>query len=236
MDQLKTTAQNPNLAELWRRLGRLLLYWTLASGAAGAGAYAAAVLLNTSIGLGSYFFVATLLPCLFVISLALGFVQNRMLSGLLELANGWAWRGGWGMLAGTVIIFGVSAVTREAVRGWMDWYRLTFFLIGAGLAGVAAAWGQWRLLVPRLPKHQWWLLANAIGWLMAWLGVLGIGLLLGAGQPLPATADRVNHALILGGVAGTVIGFEQAVALFGLLAQQAWEQRKRSQPMIVRFE
>ena len=78
-----------------------------------------------------------------------------------------------------------------------------------------------------IPRHQWWLLANAVGWLMAWLGLLAVGLFLGSGDPLPSSLDRVGQAAILGGVAGFMIGLEQGVALVGLLAQRVWEERRQ---------
>jgi hypothetical protein len=216
------------MIELWRRLGRLLLRWTLVSTLAGALAY--------GVFLGLAVILPGLGPASLSIRLAIAGGAGGLAAGFLQRGSGkmdwrtprtWAWATAAGWAVGLPAAAGFSVWIRPLVVDLPDGFRLGFILTGVGLIGAAAAFWQWLLLKKSLEGALWWLLANGIGWLMAWILVLAIGLFLGAGEPLPVVADRLGHGLILGACAGFVIGLEQGIALVGLIAQEAWIEGKK---------
>jgi len=212
---------------LWRGLGRLLLHWTLQFTAAGAVIYFLAVLAGQFFGPVALLAVSVALPlAAVVVGLVLGGAQRRRLAPYLSVGLGWTWATAIGLGLGLIFVTTVSLALRDVVQEWTNGYKLTAFLLGAGLSGALSALGQWLILRKSLEKHHWWMLASGVGWLMAWLGFLAVGLFLGGGEPLPVSLDRWLDILILGAVAGFFIGFEQGVAFVGLLAQRVWEKRK----------
>ncbi len=221
---------------LWRRLGQLLLRWTIVFTIAGALIYSLGLILGSVFSRGSPGMAVFWIPVLAgSLGIPLGQVQRRLLNPFLPVESAWAWQTAGGLALGLLAVMGLSVGIRGWVEGWTDGYRLTAFLTGAGISGVLAGLGQWIVLRKVVQTHQWWLLANAVGWLMAWLALLAVGLFLGRGEPLPATLERAGHAAILGAVAGFMIGFEQGVALVGLLAQRVWEDRRRKKYGGLRF-
>lgn len=220
--------QTSALPDLWSRLGRLLLSWTTAVTAAGMLLYGMFVLLSAIFGDSGV--AAALLISAAAAGGFAGSIQRRLLQSYWTVPVGWI---GWtmaGWAVGLGLAVGLSVLLRPAVAALPDSYRLTVFLIAAGTAGAVSAFGTWRYLRRITFRHPWWLLANGVGWLMAWIVVLAFGLFLGGGEPLPASSDRLRDAVVLGAAAGFVIGFEQAVAVVGLLAQTAWERARGARP------
>lgn len=214
------------MAELWQRLGRLLVGWTVISTLSGALAFGLFLYLDVLLPGGS--------PGEIVIRLAvaglaaggvLGWAQARMGSAFGRSSNGWtaATAASWSLAIPAVV--GFSTWIRPLVADLPDGFRLGFSLIGVGAIGALASAWQFSLLRSTLEGALWWPLANAVGWLMAWILVLAVGLFLGGGEPLPVDLSRFWHGLVLGACAGFVIGLEQGVALVGLIAQEAWNQR-----------
>ncbi len=227
----KSSSQSP-VAASYQNLGRLLISWTVLFMAGGAAGYGGSALLASLFAGSRLPFVGLVLPLgVLTVGVALGAVQRKLLASQVNVTARWPWMTGMGMAVGLLLLVAINTGTAAFVADWSEMSRLTVFLGGAGLAGALASLGQWLILRPILPKHQWWLMANGVGWLMAWIGVLATGLALGGGEPLPATAARWGDALILGAVAGFIIGFEQGVALVGLLAQRVWEARNATQPL-----
>lgn len=211
------------MVDLWRRLGRMLVGWTVIGTLGGALAY------------GIFLYLYPLLPELDLAGLgirlavaggasglALGLVQDRLGAAGRPFPGSWPAATAVGWALGLPAVVGISAWLRPLIVDLPDGFRLGFSLTVAGLAGAAAAAWQWSLLRKTLDGALWWLLANGVGWLMAWILVLAIGLFLGAGEPLPVEMNRFRDGLILGACAGFVIGLEQGVALVGLIAQEAW--------------
>ncbi len=155
-----------------------------------------------------------------------GIVQRTYLRPYWEFSSTWAWASGLGWGFGVPLAVVLSAVLREPLSGMSDATRLMVFLIAAAGAGMLSSLGQWIALRQVTHRNLWWLFANGVGWLMAWILVLAVGLFIGGGEPLPTTLDRAGDALILGGLAGFVIGFEQGIAIVGLFAQSAWEKMR----------
>ncbi|HUF37862.1 MAG TPA: hypothetical protein VMN57_05015 [Anaerolineales bacterium] len=216
------------MAELGRALGRILVAWTLVTTLSGALVY------------GIFLYLEPLLPGIDLPGvgirlavaggaggLVLGLVQRRISADLLELSGAWPAASALGWAFGLPAVVGFSVWIRPLVVDLPDGFRLGFILAGTGLAGAAAAGWQWVLLRTRLEGAPWWLLANGVGWLMAWILVLAIGLFLGSGEPLPVETNRFADGLVLGACAGFMIGFEQGIALVGLIAQAAWVDRKK---------
>lgn len=200
-------------SELWRGLGRQFMAWTLANVLGGMVGYALLILGLTGESPAAVFLA---LPAAAAAAgLLVGWIEQRLLRPRWP-ADGWMFATALGWLVGVPLAVGATALLREALRGWPDSYRLGMFLLAAGLAGALASFGQWRLLRRQSDQHPWWLLAGGVGWLMAWLVVLAVGLFVGGGEPLPTTMDRLDQALLLGGLAGFIVGFEQAVALVGI--------------------
>jgi len=221
------------MPDLWARLGRLLLTWTLAATAAGGALYAIVVLLMPVFPENGVLGLAVLLPLSAAAAgAAVGFVQLRLLRPYWQVSPGWIWATVIGWPAGLGLAVGLSLLLRPLVADFPDSYRLTVYLAASGSAGAVSALGTWRYLRQITFRHSWWLLANGVVWFMAWIVVLAFGLFLGAGEPLPSTPDRLRDALILGASAGFVIGFEQAVAVVGLLAQSAWEKSRRHRDQV----
>jgi hypothetical protein len=216
------------MVDLWQRLGRLLVAWTVLATLGGALAYGVFLYLEPLIpglditGVGIRLAAAGLTA-----GLILGLVQGRIDLAGVQLPGAWPAATAAGWAAGLPAVAGFSAWIRPLIIDLPDGYRLGFSLTGAGLIGAAAALWQWRLIKTKLKGAQWWLLANGVGWLMGWIMVLAIGLFLGAGEPLPVESSRFVHGLILGACGGFVIGLEQGVALVGLIAQEVWERKKR---------
>lgn len=214
------------MADTWRRLGRLLLSWTLATTLGGVVAYALVVALAAPIEGIWVSPLALSLPAAGLLSgLFTGLFQRRILDPFWATSPRWvvATAVGWGL--GVPIVVVLSALLKPLLAGLPGPYRLSFYLIAAGATGALSSIGQWKLLKEVTAGHLWWLLANGVGWLMAWLVLLAVGLFVGGGESLPAALDRILEAGLLGALAGFTLGFEQAVAITGLFAQQAWEKR-----------
>jgi len=75
---------------------------------------------------------------------------------------------------------------------------------------------------------NWWLLASAVGWILAWVTALGMAWVIQELPALPTTMQDVGLALLLGGLAGGMLGLEQGVALIGLFAQMEWDARRKA--------
>lgn len=214
---------------LWARLGRMLVSWTLLMTLAGAAVYGLALAPAAFVEEISFAgLMVSLSLASMLVGLLAGYVQRIYLRPYWHFSSGWAWASmtGWGIGIPLVVI--LSATLRELISGWPDGARLLVFLVSAALCGVLSSLGQWVWLRRVSKRHPWWLFANAVGWLMAWILVLAFGLFIGGGERLPATPDRAVDAMILGGLAGSVIGFEQGIAVMGLFAQQAWERTRKN--------
>jgi hypothetical protein len=216
------------MVDLWRALGRLLLTWTVLTTLGGAMAYGVFMLLEPLLpGQDLAGFGIRLAAAGGVGGLVLGLVQRLLETGVFPLPGAWAAAAAVGWAAGLPAAVGVTEWLSPLTTDLPDGYRLGIALTAVGLVGAAASAWQWVLLKRRLEGALWWLLANGIGWLMAWILVLAIGLFLGSGEPLPVGTDRMFHGLILGACAGFVIGLEQGIALVGLIAQAAWKTGKK---------
>ncbi|NUM43863.1 MAG: hypothetical protein HUU38_04085, partial [Anaerolineales bacterium] len=63
----------------------------------------------------------------------------------------------------------------------------------------------------------------------------GVWYFIGQGADLPGTLAQLPAMMVLGGLAGWMMGMEQGVALVGLIAQEEWERERRSGPPMIGF-
>ena len=217
------------MAGIWSRLGRLLLSWSVLMMLTGAATYGLALVIVSGLPQAAD---VTLLTVLFFSAafpaVIAGAIQRLYLKPYWSIPATWMIATGLGWGVGLPLIVFLSASLRGPVADWSIASRLGIFLAAAAFSGLVASFGQWRLLRSVTDRHYWWLLANAVGWLMAWILVLAAGYFIGGGEDLPISLDRAGQALLLGGIAGLVIGFEQGIAIVGLFSQLAWEKMKKT--------
>lgn len=222
-----------NTPSIWKRLGRLWIYWTVVCTVGGCVAYLVFVFLSGM--------VFKFLPFSGVLAILLGgtvggivagLLQSRLLRGFVPISPSWMWvtAAGWSLGIPLVVLF--TGWFRGFARELSQPYALTGFLVGAGISGTLAGMGQWVLLRDKIRKASWWLLASGVGWLVAWIGVAGLWLILGGGTPFPVEPSKLGLAVMLGGVAGWLVGVEQGIALVGLIAQEAWETRHENRQIV----
>lgn len=224
-----------NSLEMWKPLGKLWINWTMATTVMGALAYPLIVGLASLMGgwpMG--YWVGVPVGGAFV-GLGIGFWQERMLRAQLRVSRRWigVTAVGWGV--GFAFVVGGSAWFLTYAKMIQDWYALTIYLVAAGVGGALSGTGQYGLLKDRIEKAVWWLMACAVGSLLAWLVVAGMWYFLGQGADFPSTLTQLPAMLLLGGMAGWMMGMEQGVALVGLIAQEQWEKERRSGPPMMEF-
>jgi hypothetical protein len=222
-----------NATSIWKRLGRLWIYWTVVCTISGSIVYLVFVLLRGMVfrDLPASGGLAVILAGALGGILA-GLMQSRILRLFVPIPPSWVWvtAGGWALGILLVVLF--TRWFRELARDLPQPYALTAFLVGAGISGTLSGIGQWVLLRDKINKALWWLLASGVGWLVAWIGVAGLWLVLGGGAPFPVEPGEFGLAAILGGVAGWLVGVEQGIALVGLIAQEAWETRRENRQIM----
>lgn len=215
------------MIDLWRSLTRLIFSWTLLTAVGGGLAYG--LILNIASflpeGLEPYYFIVVPGSALFG-GLIAGSGQWFLMRTHLPISRWWIGATGLGWLLGIPFVIWISSLISLMMEEAADSLRLGGFLLGALAAGVIAAVGQWLLLRQHFQRHIWWLVGSGVGWLMAWILVLAVGLFLGGGEPLPTTLNRLPDGMTLGALAGFTVGFEQGIALIGLIAQTAWEKNR----------
>jgi hypothetical protein len=150
-----------------------------------------------------------------------GLFQQQFLRPYLHVRPAWQWTTliGWAIAIPLIIL--LTLIVRELAEPLSDGYRLTLYLIGAGLAGLAASAGQWWILRSRIAHAYRWLWANAVGWAMLWLAVLGITWLIQQ-ESLPATVDDLALGVLLGSLAGWTLGLEQGIVMIAMFAEAIW--------------
>jgi len=224
-----------NQIESWKSLSKLWIRWTVVTTFAGALAYPAVVgaaVLGS--GWSSGFWLGIPIGGA-VAGFVAGFLQERVLRTHLLVTKQWIVMTVLGWAIGLSVVVGISNWFRLYAKEMDPWYALTVYLIGAGIAGALSGVGQWILLRKRIEKSVWWFMACAVGSLSAWLIVLAAWYLLGQGEDLPTTLADLPVMLVLGALAGWMVGMEQGVALVGLIAQEDWEKRQGSRNSIGYF-
>ncbi len=212
------------MKSIWAGMGRLLLFWTVASTLSGAIMYPLSLVIADLLNL--HIIAAVMLGSL-VGGLIAGLPQSGLLKPYLRLQRDWVLMTVIGWAIALPLLIAITLLIRGWVVDLSDGYALTLYLLGAGTAGAVAGLGQWSLLRRVFERASWWLLASGVGWFMAWLAVLGFAWLLGQEQ-LPVSSSGADVALGLGALAGWLVGLEQGIALIGLVAQSAWERRENS--------
>ena len=217
-----------NSVELWKPLGKLWTQWTLATTVAGALVYPLVVWLALLVGGWPDGYWLALPVGGAMIGLGAGVWQERVLRP--HLAVTWRWMGvtalGWAV--GVSLVVGGTGWFLTYAKEMPQWYALTVYLGGAGVGGAVSGLGQWELLRSRIEKSLWWFMACAVGGLLAWLVIAGMWYFIGRGADLPGTLAQFPAMIVLGGLAGWMMGMEQGVALVGLIAQEHWERERRS--------
>jgi len=166
--------------------------------------------------------------------LVAGFWQERVLRSHIQVTKRWIGATALGWALGFSAVVGGSSWFLSYAKDMQPWYALTIYLLGAGIGGAVSGVGQWVLLRRRIERSIWWFMACAVGSLSAWLVVLAAWYLLGQGADLPGTVADLPVMVVLGALAGWMIGMEQGVALVGLIAQAEWEKQRSGRP-IIRF-
>ncbi|GAB4579515.1 MAG: hypothetical protein Fur0022_22530 [Anaerolineales bacterium] len=218
-----------NSIESWKPLGKLWLHWTIATMMAGMLAYPVIVGLSTLGGgwPGGYWVGVPVGGA--VIGLLVGFWQTRILRPQLDVTSRWIAMTAVGWAVGFSMVVGMTSWFLAYAKDMQPWYALTIYLSGAGIGGAVSGVGQWQLLRSRIEKSVWWFMACAVGSLLAWLVISGAWYFMGQGADLPSSLAQWPAMLVLGGLAGWMMGMEQGVALVGLIAQEQWErERERS--------
>jgi len=221
-----------NQIESWKSLSKLWIRWTVVTTISGALAYPVVVCIGV-LGKGWPFGFWLGIPVGGAVAgLTAGFFQERVLRTHLIVTKQWIVMTVLGWAVGLTLVVGISNWFRAYAKGMHPWYALTIYLIGAGVAGALSGVGQWVLLRSRIEKSVWWFMACAVGSLSAWLIVLAAWYLLGQSAILPTTLAELPVMLVLGALAGWMVGMEQGVALVGLIAQEDWEKRRGSRDSI----
>ncbi len=214
-------------AKTWGRWGKMLLLWTLATAIGGGVTYLIALGVGYVAGNTQPLFLWVGVPLGAAVGgVTAGIEQQRLLQTWLDMSSRWVWATALGWMISVPGLVAISNWFSTVTRDMRDSSAILTFLGGAALAGLVAALGQWHLLRGKVSRVNWWLLASAIGWAVAWVTTLGIAWLIRQDTPLPNTLDDMGFALLIGGIAGAIIGFETGVALIGLLAQAEWEARQ----------
>lgn len=216
-----------NSIEAWKPLGKLWVNWTAATTVIGMLAYPLVVGLASLMGgwPGGYWIGVPLGGAL--AGLVAGFWQERLLRPHLAVTGRWMGVTALGWAAGFSLVVGMSGWFLTYAKEMLDWYALTIYLTGAGVGGAVSGIGQWFLLRSRIEKSVWWFMACAVGSLLAWLVIAGAWYFLGQGADLPGNLAQFPAMMVLGGLAGWMMGMEQGVALVGLIAQERWERERR---------
>ncbi|GEM_PF-4867386 len=215
-----------DLLATWRELGRLLVKWTALSTAAGGVLYSLAVTISELAGDSPAALVWLGFPLAGgMVGVLAGKGQSQLLKPFVPLPEAWvlATAAGWALGVPALVV--CTGLLSAATKTWIGLYRLMAFLIAAGGVGAFSGLWQWLLLRARIDRSLWWLLANGVGWLLAWLGVLASWWVIGQGDALPVTSTDFAAVFVLGALAGWMLGVEQGIALVGLIAQRAWEGR-----------
>ncbi|MCB9135426.1 MAG: hypothetical protein H6636_08365 [Anaerolineales bacterium] len=224
-----------NSMDNWKHLGKLWIYWTAATTVMGALAYPLIVGLASLLGGWPIGYWVSVPVGGGLVGLGIGYWQKRMLRAHVQVPRTWVgmtgvgWGVGFGLVVGGSVWFLGYAKTMQA------WYALTIYLITAGFGGALSGMGQFGLLKRRFEKAVWWLMACAVGSLLAWLVIVGMWYFLGQGADFPSQLSQFPAMLVLGGLAGWMMGMEQGVALVGLIAQEQWERERRSEPPMIEF-
>ena len=222
------------LSEIWSNWGGFLAQWMLSMTLGGGLAYGLAILIietsaPTLEGEAFIRFIAQVAAPLGggLAGLLVGAFQWYAMRPMMRISLGWiaATAVGWGV--GTPLIIGIS--------GWISSFRddlnstdaLLVYILGAALAGLIAGAAQWVILSQKMKRAGWWLVASAAGWTIAWVATLALAWGLRQQSRLPVTLDEWLLGVLLGCVAGTLVGLETGIALVGLWAQQLWEERHR---------
>lgn len=221
--------------ETWKPLGKLWINWTVATTVMGALAYPLIVGLASLMGGWPTGYWVGVPVGGALVGLGIGFWQWWILRVFIPVPR--VWMGmtavGWGV--GFAFVAGGSVWFLTYAKMLQPWYALTIYLIAAGAGGAFSGMGQYGVLKGRLEKAVWWLMACAVGSLLAWLVMVGMWFFLGQGADFPNTLTQFPAMLLLGGLAGWMMGMEQGVALVGLLAQEAWERERKSSPPMREF-
>lgn len=224
-----------NSVESWKTLGKLWINWTTATTVVGALAYPLVVGVALLVGgwPGGYWLGVPVGGA--VAGVVVGFWQERMLRAHLAVSTRWVGATAWGWSVGFSLGVGVTAWFLTFAKEMQPWYALTVYLIAAGIGGAMSGIGQWGLLRKKIARAVWWFMACAVGGLLAWLVIAGVWYFIGQGADLPGTLAQLPAMMVLGGLAGWMMGMEQGVALVGLIAQEEWERERRSGPPMIGF-
>ncbi|HNB51390.1 MAG TPA: hypothetical protein PK530_05585 [Anaerolineales bacterium] len=224
-----------NSIETWKPLGRLWLHWTVATTVVGMLAYPLIVAISTLVGGWPVGYWIGVPVGAGVAGLLVGFWQERVLRPQLNVTSQWIGLTALGWIVGFSIVVGSSAWFLIYAKEMQSWYALTIYLILAGIGGAMSGFGQWGLLQRRIEKAVWWFMACAVGSLLAWLVISGVWYFIGQGADLPGSLAQFPAMMVLGGLAGWMMGMEQGVALVGLIAQEQWERERRAGPPMIEF-
>jgi MFS family permease len=211
----------------WKPLGKLWSYWTVSTTISGGLAYPLVVGIAALGGGWPYGFWIGLPVGGVLAGLVAGFWQERVLRPHLQVTKQWIGATALGWAVGLSWVVGISGWFLSYAKEMQPWYALTVYLIGAGVGGVILGTGQWFLLRSRIEKSIWWFMACAVGSLLAWLVISATWYFLGQGADLPGTVADLPAMIVLGGLAGWMMGMEQGVALVGLIAQAEWEKGEK---------
>ncbi len=205
---------------------KFLFFWT-ASVALSAAAGAFLVLLASNLEMEEDRLVPLVVPLASLLAgLAAGTWQVALLRNHLQVSFAWVWATGLGWAVGLPLVIALSAWVSGFRNGLSSLDALLAFTLGAGLSGLVAGIAQWMVLAPNLPRAGWWLVASAMGWIMAWVATLALAWAWQGEAGFPVAFEQWPAALVLGGVAGLLVGFETGIALVGLFAQRAWDEKR----------
>lgn len=128
-------------------------------------------------------------------------------------------RAGWWILA-TVIGWAVARAVAETVNAALDVamaggvVAIVVWAVAGAMAGALAGFGHWLILRRHFQRAGWWILANAIGWVVAraasWMGV-------GWAMAIAEAGARDMAWAIVGAAFGAISGGLTGAVLISIL-------------------